>query len=344
LNGRDRAPFRRILVIRTSALGDIVQALPVLTELRRRFPEARIGWVVDESFAPLLAGHEMIDELLSVPLRRWRRSGPGNNRLYELIAFLRRLRRFEAQLAVDLMGNHKGALVARASGAPVRLGARRRDRREPASALWINRPVEAVGEHAVDRMYSLLAALGPGNAAPDFAGRAIACGRDQIPRARYVYLHPGAAWGNKRYPPELWGEAAAEIALWSGLEVWVGAGPGEQQLAHAVISASSGAARTCQAETLDELAGVIRGARLVLAADTGAVHLARALEVAVVAVHGPTDPARHGPYGVSDAVAVRSLPCSFCHRRMGDAKACLLGIDPRQIARLAQAQLEAAAV
>jgi ADP-heptose:LPS heptosyltransferase len=100
---REREP-QRILIVRTSALGDVVHALPALAAARRRWPAARIAWVVDEAFAPLLRGHALLDRVLPLPLRRWRRSGGGRAR--ELAAFLGELRRFRADLALDLMGNH----------------------------------------------------------------------------------------------------------------------------------------------------------------------------------------------------------------------------------------------
>lgn len=326
-----------ILIVRTSALGDVVHALPVLAALRRHRPAARLGWVVDEAFAPLLAGHALLDEVVAVPLRRWRRSSRGRAR--ELGRFLRRLRAFRAELAIDLMGNHKGALLALASGAPRRLGARRRDRREPSSALWLNERRPVPPGHAVERGLALLDALGLPAEPADFAPAALACGRDEIAPRGHVFLHPGAAWGNKRYPPEAWGEVAERVASATGLTVRVGAAPGEESLAAAVVAASRGAAEMHAAPTLGALAAALRGARLVLAGDTGAVHLAHALGVPVLAVHGPTDPALHGPWGAPERALFRRLPCSFCHVRMDEPKACLLGVEPALVASRALAAL-----
>lgn len=336
MSGAAVAPSR-VLVVRTSALGDVVNALPVLAAIRRTWPGARVGWVVDEAFAPLLEGHDLLDEVLPAPLRRWRRAGEG--RAGELAGFLRRLRGFGAELALDLMGNHKGALLARLSGARHRFGSRRADRREPSSALWINRPVPVPAGHSVDRMLAIATAAGARSEPVDFAPEALACGRDlEAPRG-HVLIHPGAAWANKRLPPERWGWVASDLLRRSGAEVRVGAAPGEEALADAVVAASGGAARRLDAPTLGHLAAAIRGARLVLAGDTGALHLARALGVPAIAVHGPTDPALHGPYGRLEDVVVRRLPCSFCHRRMTEAKACLLGIAPEEIAARAAGRL-----
>jgi heptosyltransferase-1 len=335
MSGAD-APAR-ILIVRTSALGDVVHALPVLAALRRHRPAARLAWVVDEAFAPLLDGHALLDEVVAVPLRRWRRT--RGDRARELGRFLRRLRAFRAELAIDLMGSHKGALLALASGAPRRLGARRRDRREPSSALWLSERRPVPPGHAVERGLALLAALGLPAEPADFAPEALACGRDDAAPRGHVFLHPGAAWGNKRYPAEAWGDVAARVAGASGLPVRVGVAPGEEALAAAVVAASRGAAELHAAPTLGALAAALRGARLVLAGDTGAVHLAHALGVPVLAVHGPTDPALHGPWAAPERTLSRRLPCSFCHVRMAEAKACLLGIEPAQVAARALAAL-----
>jgi heptosyltransferase-1 len=333
----DPAREHRILLVRTSALGDIVHALPVLAALERALPKATLAWVVDEAFAPLLDRHAWLDRVIPVPLRRWRRGGSGRAR--ELGRFVRELRRFRADVAIDLMGNHKGALLARLSGARRRIGARAADRREPSSALWTNLPVAVSAEHAVERALALLAPLGVPVAPVDFGAAALACGRELVPAYDYLYLHPGAAWGNKRYPPVLWGQAAAELARATRLPVEVGAAPGEEGLADAVVAASGGAARRFDAPTLAHLAGALRGARLVLAGDTGATHLARAFGVGVVAVHGPTDPARHGPWGAPESAVYRRLPCSFCHRAMAASKACLESLPPRFVVERALAVL-----
>ena len=151
---------RSILVLRTSALGDVVHCLPVVSALRRAFPATRISWVIEEPFAPLVASHPAVDEAMPVALRRWRRAPFAAQTRREVLAFVRRLRAQRAEVALELMGNHKGGILARLSGAPRRIGAARRWRREPSSATWLNDTVEPRGEHAVDRALSLLSPLG----------------------------------------------------------------------------------------------------------------------------------------------------------------------------------------
>jgi heptosyltransferase-1 len=180
-----------------------------------------------------------------------------------------------------------------------------------------------------------LGAEGPVDFAPERLARAAPAGV----AARYAFIHPGAAWGNKRYPPALWGRVARTLAERAGIEVRVGAGPGEERLADLVVAASGGAARRLDAPDLAALATALAGAAVVLAGDTGALHLGRALGRPVIGLYGPTDPERHGPYGAGASTLAVRLPCSFCHRRMDEAKACLLAIDPDAVAARARAAL-----
>jgi heptosyltransferase-1 len=328
----------RILIVRTSALGDVVHALPVLTALRRHLPEARIGWVVEEAMAPVLADHPDLDELLVVRLRRWRRlSAQG---LRELGSFLSALNGFAPEVALDLMGNHKAGAISALTLADRRIGAARRWRREPSSAVWISEPVAPRGTHAVDRMLSLLDALGLPPEPADFGPEKLfrkeleaAPTRLAAETEPFILLHPGAGWANKRYPPDWWGKAARLIREQTGLPTWVAAAPGEEALAAAVEAASNGAAVTVPASDLATLASLIRRARLMLGGDSGPTHLAHALGTPVLMLMGPTDPERHGPYAAPDRALFKRLPCSFCYQRLEEAKACLLEIPPHRVAQ-----------
>lgn len=340
----------RLLLVRTSALGDVVHCLPVLTALRRALPAARIGWVVEEAMAPVLTGHPDLDAVIPVRLRPWRRAPFARVTRGEITAALGALRDFAPDAALDLMGNHKGALLAALSGAPRVIGLGRRLRREPSSALWINEPVEPPeGEtghgaplHAVDRALALLAPLGVPPGPVDFGGGKLFPGAPVPEPGPYAVIHPGAGWGNKVYPPRRWGAVARRLWAGAGLPTRVPVAPGEEALAEAVAAASGGAARLEPAAGLAGLAGLLRGARLVLAGDTGPLHLAHALGAPVLAVHGPTDPRRHGPYGAPGRALWHDLPCSFCYRRFDDTKACLKVVPAQRVAERALALLTAA--
>src|SRR5258708_36002962 len=160
----------RILLVRTSSLGDVVHSLPVLAALRRHLPRARLGWVVEDAYAPLLAGHPDLDQLIVVRLRRWGKRPWQARTLVEMSRFVAALDRFAPQVVLDLMGNHKAAAIAALSRAPRRICHARAGRREPSSALWLSERVPAEGTHAVDRALSLLDALGLPREPADFGG------------------------------------------------------------------------------------------------------------------------------------------------------------------------------
>lgn len=332
-------------------MGDVVHCLPVLSALRRQFPEARIGWVIESVFAPLLEGHPDVDRLITVRLRAWRRHPFSAGVRREIGTAVAEMRQFQPDVALDLMGNHKGGLLALASGARQRIGAARSSRRESSSALWINRPVTVTGRHAVDRALDLAAALGGDRAATDFGADKI-CRR--VPpaaaaflsrrEAPFVLIQAGAGWGNKTYPAAWWGRVAHDLQRRAGVEVWVPVAPGEEHLARAVVESSSGAARAVDAAPLPFLAALLRHSRLVLGGDTGPIHLARALGTPVLCLIGPTDPERNGPYpSAAGATAAQilwhPLPCSNCYRRFAEPKACLLGIPPGKVVEKALALL-----
>lgn len=326
----------RILIVRTSALGDVIHALPVLTALRRHLPEAKIGWIVEEGMAPVLSGHPDLDELLRVRLRRWRRLSSQGMR--ELGGFLSALDRFSPDVVLDLMGNHKAGVLSALTLADRRIGFARRFRREPSSAVWISEPVAPRGTHAVDRMLSLLDALGIPPEPADFGPKKLF--RDEPTAVHaiadsYVLLHPGAGWANKRYPPAWWGKATRLLQEQTGIPTWIATARGEEALAAEVERESGGAARMVPALDLPTLAALIRRARLMMGGDTGPTHLAQALGTPVLMLMGPTDPGRHGPYGAPERALYKRLACSFCYKRLDETKACLLEIPPRRVAERA---------
>ncbi len=333
----------RILLIRTSALGDVVHTLPVLTALRSHFPEGRIGWVVESAMAPVLRGHPYLDDLIPVQFRAWRKRLTTALTWKELARFRRAVRNFQADVVLDLMGNHKSGAIAALTGCSRRIGFARRSRREPSSSIWINEEVQPQRSHAVERAMELLEPLGIPSEVPDFQGSKLfqdaSLGdlRSLLPppTSPIALLIPGAGWHNKSYPVHSWGRVAAQLRDEGELSVLIPCGPGEEPLAEKIATASDGAATNLGLVKLPALAALMRQSRIVLGGDTGPVHLAHALGTPVLCTMGPTDPSRHGPYGAADRAIWQPLPCSFCYRRFTSPKACLLSLPPERVARRA---------
>lgn len=318
----------RILLIRTSALGDIVHCLPALRTIRHQLPDAHIGWVVEEVFLPLLARDPDLDEVIPVGLRPWRKRAFSPRTWRQAFAAVRSLRRFRADAVLDLMGNHKAGVLAALSGCRRRIGLERKDRREPSSAIWLSETVPATGRHAVDRALAVVSGLGLQPEFRGFGARELAAAGSwtDAPSEPYVVIHPGAAWPNKCYPADKWAEVATALTDRTGWRVLLSIGPGEEDLATEIEARSGGAARRSGAAGLEQLVGLLAGARLVLGGDTGPTHLAHALGVPSLFLHGPTDPATHGPYGSPERAIWHQLPCSFCHRKFTDKQLCLIDL------------------
>jgi heptosyltransferase I len=290
----------RILVIRLSALGDVVHTLPAVDALRRAFPDARIGWLAEAPNAELVRLASSADEVFVVATRRWRRRKLAAATRNEVFDSLRAIRRFAAgEWLVDFQGLLKSAVLGRASGAAVRFGFEKSALREPLASLFINRPVTIdQSQHVVD--WNMQLAAGAGAAANGVEWRmdrfaADPAGRfEHLIAARPIVLNPGAGKAGKLWPEERFVELGRELIA-RGYQVVVSWGPGELDLARSI---AKGSGAELLAETnLRELSFVLRSARLMVAGDTGPLHIAAALGTPVVGLFGPTDPRRNGPYG-----------------------------------------------
>ena len=349
---------RAILIVRLSAIGDVVHTLPCLHALRTAFPEARIGWLVEQLSAPLLEGHPEIDDLFVIPKKHWRRHPVRTLLNGEKAAFYGTLRAGRWDVAVDFQGLTKSAWPAWLSGAPRRIGFGGVDGRE-LSPLFCNRRVAppASAHHVIERNLALLAPLGIQVEAADVAWRfpdfdaerkVLAPALNGLGDAGFLALYPGAGWATKRWPPEHFAALAALLAdaersprsaRLAQVLVW---GPGEESLCHEIVQRAGLppdrlvlAPRT----NLRELAALLERAAAVIGGDTGPIHLAAALGRPVVGIYGGSDPVRNGPWGAgsralaADPADVPCVPCwrTRCNRER--ALACLRAIAPERVAR-----------
>jgi len=307
----------RILIVRLSAIGDVIQGMPIACALRERFPEAFLAWAVQEQAACLLRGHAALDEVIALP-RGWLKSPRCVWRLR------RRLRAMRFDVALDAQGLTKAAVLARLSGAKRRIGFGRPWGRE--LSRWINTErVDTPVDHVVDRNLMLLRPLGIESprvrfGVPESLLDRIAAER-MIGRVGFegpfAILNVGAGWPSKLWPTDRFAAAAAELGRRHGLPslvLW--AGDEERAMAERVAAGSAGHARPAPATTLTEVAALARRARLFVGSDTGPLHLAAAVGTPCVGLYGPWPAKRHGPYGPGHvALEAKSFEGSTRQRR-----------------------------
>jgi lipopolysaccharide heptosyltransferase I len=292
------APDARILIVRLSAIGDVVHALPVLNALRGALPRAFLAWIVESPAADLLRSHRALDVPIVVP-RGWLKS-PRT-----ALAVRRRLRALRFDAVIDVQGLSKSALAGRLARARRRIGFGGKDGREV--SRWLNNELAvASSTHVVDRNLELLGLLGiaPSPARFDIEDTpAQALAADRLLESRrlldgFALLNPGAGWQSKLWPPERYAAVARHLGRARSLKSLVAwAGEREKAWAEQIVAGSGGCATLAPATDLKILAAIARRASLFVGSDTAPLHLAAAVGTPCVGLFGPTAAERNGPYG-----------------------------------------------
>ena len=318
--------LERLLIVRLGSMGDVIHALPAAALLRRAFPGARLGWVVEERWAELLCGPDtpragarcpgrpLLDAVHAVNTLAWRAAPFSDETWKEAWGAWRATRAAKYELAVDFQGAARSAVMARTTGAEAVAGFERP--REHAASLFYTHTVEAGGTHVIEQNVALAAAVAGVTAeVPEVEFPRDAVADDSCQQRlrlhgvrQFAILNPGAGWEGKQWPAERYGEVARGLAS-LGLRCLINFGPGEEALARAAATASAGAAEAVPS-SLSELIAFTRRAQLFIGGDTGPMHLAAALGVPVVALFGPTSPARNGPFGTRSVVLRNPLSSS----------------------------------
>ena len=340
----------RFLIVRLGALGDIVHAVPVAVALRRAFPDARIDWVVSAKHREILDLVPVVDTRIVIDDGR---GAPGGMSLPAAIA---QLRRTHYDVALDLQGLMKSAVIARLSGARRIVGFARRFARESAASLFYSDRYDPGGpgaldpadtRHVVALNLGMLTMLGVTPEAPEF--------RLEAPRSAavtealaavgepFVLLNVGAAWPNKRWPAARFARLAVELRARRGLRSLVLWGPGERALAEEAVAASGGTAQLAPATAIADIAAFAAAAAVMVSGDTGPTHIASAMGTPLVGIYGPTRPERNGPLGKDDVSVSRASICQCHHLRQCKLeRMCLLDIDVTEVLDAVERRLDAA--
>lgn len=340
----------KILMVRLGALGDIVHAIPVAVALRRAFPDARIDWLVSAKHREIL---DLVPVLSHVLVVNDRGEGAGG---MSLLSAIRTIRRNRYDVAIDLQGLIKSALIARLSGAGRVIGFNARYAREPLASRFYTDVHDPRGEgiyapsetrHVVQINLGLLEPLGVAAGAVEFGL--------QVPRSsavaatiaeaggRFALLNTGAAWPNKRWPAIRLAELARRLRERDGLMSVVLWGPGERELADTVVAHAAGAALLAPRTTIADIGSLAQAACVMVSGDTGPTHIGSAVGTPLVGIYGPTRPERNGPLGAADETVSRASVCQCHHlRQCRLERMCLLDIDVDEVLRAVERRLAAA--
>lgn len=317
--------FRRVLIIKPSALGDVVHTLPVLGALKRAHPHSEVSWLISSHLAQIIEGHPLLAEVIVFERERYRRMGMSMAVMLEFCRFLKGLRQRRFSLVLDLQGLFRSGIFALATGAPVRVGFD--NAREGAPLFYTHRvAVPSLDIHAVDRYFSIARAIGLPECEKHFGLPVLQSDRD---RARwllesaglqagrpYVAICASAGWPSKRWFPERFAGVIEFIHTSLGAEAVLVGSEGDREVTGRIIEELKAPPVDLTGKTsLRELVAIIDGARAMVTNDSGPMHIAAAVECPTVAVFGPTNPQRTGPYGPGHKVIPGRAPSSPCYKR-----------------------------
>jgi lipopolysaccharide heptosyltransferase I len=351
------APPEKILIVKLSAIGDVIQTLPLLAALRREFPGARIDWLVEEEAAGLLEGHPQIDRLLVSRRKSWlrniRKPGKFSATAGQIFGFLRELRQTEYDWVLDNHGVLKSGILVGLCRGRRKIGFRAAAGIADEGSYLFTReryrslPIE---RHALERYLDLAAQLGVPTAGVPFeypvspesleAARGLLGGEGAGSRFLAV-IHPLAKWDTKQWAPEKFARLADGLAERGG-RVVISGSPGDAAGVRRILERSRNPARVLNLTgrtDLKTLAALFSLADVVITPDTGPMHLAAAVKAPLVALFGPTAPWRTGPYGEGAAVLRRALPCSPCFRKKCPTGECLERIGVEEVLSAAEKKM-----
>lgn len=295
----------RILVIKLSSLGDVVQALPTIHALRNGWPDARVDWATQPEYATLVEACPDVEEVIRFPRRGFIRHAPD---------FIKRLRQTRYDMVVDLQGLMKSAIVARLANAGERVGPAYQ--REGASLLY-HRVLGDPGHagHSVDAMLRVAADLLPDPPpAPEFPLDLPASPPANSKGA--IVVCPVSRWDTKNWLPDRFATVIRSLAHEDGHRVILVGGKADRCATERIREMAASSVENLTGRTsLLELAAVLQNAALLITNDSGPMHVAAALGTPVLALFGPTDPARTGPYGPRHRVLTAPCACRPCFRR-----------------------------
>lgn len=332
-------PDQNFVVVRLGSLGDIVHTFPAVAGLRETFPAARIVWLTHPRWVELVQCSSLASEVWPVDSRE----------LASVRHVISQLRRIRWNAAIDYQGLWKSAFLPFFGGCPRRIGFSSATIREFGVPILYTDSVACRTIHIADQNGELSSRAGARNPVACFSLRVEDQDASKV-RADlaaagltdYVVLSPGGGWRAKCWPVDRFGELAQRIHQHSSLPCVINYGPGEESLAAAVQAASGNSKAVCYDGEMGTLRALLRAAKCIIGGDTGPLHLAVALATPAVALFGPTDPARNGPYPPRETV-LRSPNAITTYGRSDATDPSLLDLSVDAVFAAVRQRLEARA-
>ena len=330
-----------ILIVKLSAIGDVIHTLPSLAALRKLYPDANITWVIEEASSDLIMNHPHLDRVIVSRRKRWIedfKHGRIVKPFNEMKSFVKELKEQSYDLVIDFHGLLKSAVVVFLSSGKRKLGY---DSMQEMSGLFLNEKIpEDLDKHAVDRYLDFLRYLGAEEREPEFL---IPVHEENINRIegflqtnnidkkdRFVAVSPIALWDTKLWEDEKFARLCDRIAEELKVRV-VFTGSDPRKLEKIQLRMKFPALNLGGRTTLRDLAYLYRLSSLVITTDSGPMHIAAAAGTPVVALFGPTDPSRTGPYGFGHTVIRKDLSCSPCFQKKCASMKCMLDITVEEV-------------
>lgn len=332
-------PPWRILIIKPSAVGDVVHALPILNLLRTKWPTAHIAWLVTPVCSGILEGHPQLNEVILFDRKGLGAAWKSGESRSQLGAFRHRLRDGNFDLVIDLQGLFRSGWMAWQTRAPVRVGFA--NARELAPLFYTHRVrVGSPEQHAIERYLTIAEQLGCGRGPVKFVFPTDDADRAHVREmtnniGKYAVVLPGTNWKTKRWPVESFAALVQPLRERFSLSTIIAGGPGDRELAAKIPGGLDLTGKT----SLRQLVALLEAADLVIANDSGPMHIAAALGRPLVTMFGPTNPVRTGPYGRGDSVIRVGVPCSPCYSRHCSHISCMTWLYPEHVLALAATQM-----
>ncbi|VAX21636.1 ADP-heptose--lipooligosaccharide heptosyltransferase II [hydrothermal vent metagenome] len=336
MNAKKRGAGITVLIVKISAMGDIVHTFPLVHAIKTGFPDSTVEWVVSDGYVDLARLSPYVDRVIAFRRKRW--AGwwrPGVMR--ELYQFARKIREREYDAVIDLQGLLRSGLVTFAARARKKIGFSYA--REGAHFFYNDKIVASdQNVHAIDRYMSSLPKIGIEKSGKVEYGVRIPeeemeWVKSALPSEPYVVINPNARWRTKRWPIEKFGMVMANLNEREGLRCVITGGPDDVERGERLARLTgSFATDLTNSGGFPRLAAIIAGSVGMITNDSGPMHLAVALNRPVIAIFGPTDPEKTGPYGEGHQVVKADVECSPCYkRRCPLAHECMEGLDPADV-------------